>query len=330
MYDFQSKSRIKVKDFKSYPEDFPFRDPTCLVRTTMAMTQEFDKMQTEDANDDSHIAAQDAIAALTRAQAKAIQAASTDPLPDLTMQTPISHIPPTPMITSKARGQKFASMDLDSILQDQPEHELAKAFLKYSLPIVLPFRYKPQNMSNPEGEMVVVGVKVQKLSSQKSALWVRFTSPPSYLGHQIQLYPKSCELNKGSAQGADFSILTAIAHNHPHAHTLRDLGVTETSSSDMTQAMLSLLNQYRAGSPFQAQDVEDVSFQLQPCSEQSPVLLHTIVEQEGTSTDGPEGYTRSSQDPKHRGQTLAHNNPLHKEWRNLSNLKWTDYGKVVY
>jgi hypothetical protein len=82
MYDFQSKSRIKVKDFKSYPEDFPFRDPTCLVRTTMAMTQEFDKMQTEDANDDSHIAAQDAIAALTRAQAKAIQAASTDPLPD--------------------------------------------------------------------------------------------------------------------------------------------------------------------------------------------------------------------------------------------------------
>ena len=70
------------------------------------MTQEFDKMQTEDANDDSHIAAQDAIAALTRAQAKAIQAASTDPLPDLTMQTPISHIPPTQMITSKARGPK--------------------------------------------------------------------------------------------------------------------------------------------------------------------------------------------------------------------------------
>ena len=303
MYDFQSKSRIKVKDFKSYPEDFPFRDPTCLVRTTMAMTQEFEKMQTEDANDDSHIAAEDAIAALTRAQAKAIQAATNDPLPDLTLQTPISHIPPTQMITSKARGPKSTNMDLDSILQDQHEHELAKAFLKYSLPIVLPLRYKPPNMSNPEGEMVVVGVKVQKLSSQKSALWVRFTSPPSYLGHQIQLYPKSCEPKKGSAQGADFSILTAITHNHPHAHTLRDLGVTETSSSDMTQAMLSLLNQYRAGTPFKAQDVEDASFQLQPCSEQSPVLLHAIVEQddsqEGTSTDGPEGYTRSSQDPKH-------------------------------
>ena len=321
MYDFQSKSRIKVKDFKSYPEDFPFRDPTCLVRTTMAMTQEFEKMQTEDANDDSHIAAEDAIATLTRAQAKAIQAATNDPLPDLTLQTPISHIPPTQMITSKARGPKSINMDLDSILQDQHEHELAKAFLKYSLPIVLPLRYKPPNMSNPEGEMVVVGVKVQKLSSQKSALWVRFTSPPSYLGHQIQLYPKSCEPKKGSAQGADFSILTAIAHNHPHAHTLRDLGVTETSSSDMTQAMLSLLTQYRAGTPFKAQDVEDASFQLQSCSEQSPAFLHAIAEQEGISTDGPEGYSRSSQDPKHRGQTLPHNNPLHKEWRKSEQLE---------
>ena len=83
MYDFKSKTRIKVKDFKSYPEDFPFRDPTCLVRSTVAMMQEFDKMQTEDANDDSYIAAQDAVSALTTAQAKAIQAASTDPLPNL-------------------------------------------------------------------------------------------------------------------------------------------------------------------------------------------------------------------------------------------------------
>ena len=120
---------------------------------------------------------------------------------------------------------------------------------------------------------------------------MRFTSPPSYLGHQIQLYPKSCEPKEGSAQEADFSILTAIEHNHPHAHSLRDLGVTETSSSDMTQAMLSLLNQYRARTPFQAQDVEDDRLQLQPCSEQSPVVLHTITEQDGTSSDGPEGYT---------------------------------------
>ena len=29
MYGFKSKTRIKVKDFKAYPEDFPFHDPTC-------------------------------------------------------------------------------------------------------------------------------------------------------------------------------------------------------------------------------------------------------------------------------------------------------------
>ena len=48
----------------------------------MAVTQEFDKIQTEDANEDSHIAAQDAIAALTRALTKVSHVASTDPLPD--------------------------------------------------------------------------------------------------------------------------------------------------------------------------------------------------------------------------------------------------------
>ena len=51
-----------------------------------------------------------------------------------------------------------------------------------------------------------------------------------------------------------------------------------------------------------------------------PVLLHTIAEQDGTSFDGPEGYRRSSQDPKHGGQTLAHNNPLRKEWSKSEQL----------
>ena len=62
-------------------------------------------MQTEDANDDSYIAAQDAVPALTRAQAKAIQAASTDPLPNLTEQTlviPIHQIQSTGGIMSKS------------------------------------------------------------------------------------------------------------------------------------------------------------------------------------------------------------------------------------
>lgn len=320
MYDFNSKTRMKVKDFKSYPEDFPFRDPTCLVRSTPTMTSEFAKMQQEDANDDACIAADEAFSALTRAQSKAIQSATSHPLPDLTSPPmPTIDLLPKPLPLSKSRTPKYSSIHLDTILKDQPEHELAKVFLQHNLPIVLPPHYQPGNMSKPEGEMVVVGVKVQKLSSTKSTLWVRFTSPPSYLGHQIQLYPKSFEPKRGSTAGADFSILSAIAYNHPEANTLRDLGVNESSSSDMTQAMLSLLNQYRAGTPFQAQDVDEHQPHL--CSEQNPALLQVLADENGDSSDGPEGYTRSAQDPKHRGQTLAHNNPLHKEWRKSEQLE---------
>ena len=320
MYDFKSKTRLKVKDFKSYPDQFPFRDPTCLVRTTPDMTSEFVKMQQEDANDDACIAAEEALTALTRAQSKAIQSATTHPLPDLS--SPVIEniaLPANPISMPKTRTPKYSSIQLDTILKDQPEHELAKAFLQHNLPIVLPPHYQPGNMSKPEGEMVVVGVKVQKLSSTKSALWVRFTSPPSYLGHQIQLYPKSFEPKRGSATSADFSVLSAITHTHPEAKTLRDLGVTESSSSDMTQAILSLFNQYRAGTPFQAQDVDD--HDSQSCSEQNPALLQVLADENEDSSDGPEGYTRSAQDPKHRGQTLAHNNPLHKEWRKSEQIE---------
>ena len=48
---------------------------------------------------------------------------------------------------------------------------------------------------------------------------------------QFRLYPKSFEPKRGSTASADFSILSAIAYNHPEANTLRDLGVTESSSS---------------------------------------------------------------------------------------------------
>ena len=73
------------------------------------------------------------------------------------------------------------------------------------------------------------------------------------------------------------------------ANTLRDLGVTESSSSDMTQAMLSLLNQYRAGTPFQAQDVDEHQPQL--CSALLQVLADECDNENGDSSDGPEGYT---------------------------------------
>ena len=76
--------------------------------------------------------------------------------------------------------------------------------------------------------MVVVGYKVQKLSSSKAALWVRFTSPLEYVGKTIQMYPKSLEPKKGPGCGADFSLLRAISASHPQATTLRDLGINSS------------------------------------------------------------------------------------------------------
>ncbi len=49
--------------------------------------------------------------------------------------------------------------------------------------------------------MIVIGTRVQRLSKLKSALWVRFLSPPSYKDKKIQLYPRSLEHHKGPGQG---------------------------------------------------------------------------------------------------------------------------------
>jgi hypothetical protein len=86
--------------------------------------------------------------------------------------------------------------------------------------------------------MIAVGYKTQRLTTKKSALWVRFTSPPEFVGRNIQLYPKSLEPQHGPARGDDFSILNAIPESHPHAVTLRDLGMNEASSSKITALLL--------------------------------------------------------------------------------------------
>jgi hypothetical protein len=86
--------------------------------------------------------------------------------------------------------------------------------------------------------MVAIGYKTERLTTVKSALWVRFTSPPEFVGRNIQMYPKSFEPTKGPARGADFSILKAINISHPHAVTLRDLGIHEFSSSKLTTLLL--------------------------------------------------------------------------------------------
>ena len=130
------------------------------------MTSEFDKMQQEDANDDACIATDKAFSALTRAQSKAFRSASTDPLPDLSSPpTTEIDLPAKPISMPKARAPQYLSIHMDTILKDQPEHELTKVFLQHNLPIMLPAHYQPGNMSKPEGEMVVVEVNHQKFKT---------------------------------------------------------------------------------------------------------------------------------------------------------------------
>ena len=79
----------------------------------------------------------------------------------------------------------MAYISLDATLADQPELDLARAFLHHNFPISLPPYYQPSTFSVPDGDMVVVGEKAIKMSKHKAVLLVRFISPPSYVGHKI-------------------------------------------------------------------------------------------------------------------------------------------------
>jgi hypothetical protein len=198
-------------------------------------------------HNDNVIAEEQAVAALTSAQSKAISAATHFPIdqqpiamaemPTLEMDDVLQpKLPPLPSPQPVLAPQRLipqptgSSNTLDIPFTEMSELDLARALLKHNYPFALPARYAPFDKPAPEGRMVVVGVKAQKTSATKAVLWVRFTAPPSYVGHQIQLYPKSLEPKNGPVKGADFSILSALAPTHPHATTLRHLGINEQTS----------------------------------------------------------------------------------------------------
>ncbi len=143
--------------------------------------------------------------------------------------------------------------------------------------------------------MVVVAVRAQKQSSTKAFVWVKFLSPPSHVGTQIQLYPKSLEPKNGPAQGRDFSLLSALELYHPGAKSWKDLGVTSTTTSKATAGMLAALQAYHGGTRFNAEDVSTTGLET---SELDPIYLQQFSD-EDPSTKAPEGYTRGMQDPKH-------------------------------
>jgi hypothetical protein len=69
-----------VKDWKPYPDEFPLRDPSCLLRPASSTAADIAAMHAEYARDDSLIAEEQAVVALTRAQSKDITAATHSPL----------------------------------------------------------------------------------------------------------------------------------------------------------------------------------------------------------------------------------------------------------
>jgi len=56
MFSIALQRKIEVQDFKSYPLQFPFKDPSCLTRNTPTIMKEMSKMHEEDAHDDNLIA----------------------------------------------------------------------------------------------------------------------------------------------------------------------------------------------------------------------------------------------------------------------------------
>jgi hypothetical protein len=199
---------------------------------------------------------------------------------------------------------------MDLPMSEISELTLTQTFVTYKFPVTLPVNYNPEGMPTPKRDMSVVTVKAQKQTRDKAIVWVEFISPPSHVGKQIQLFPKSLEPKNGPAQGADFSLLTAIKAKFPNATTWRDLGVANSAGSRGTASALATLAVYSGGERFSADTLNHSSLDT---SEQSPAHLHSLAGgEEGESPNAPPGYTRGMQDPKHRGQMLR--SPIKDAW----------------
>jgi len=84
--------------------------------------------------------------------------------------------------------------------------------------------------------------------------------------------------------------------------------VNTISTSTVTAGMLAALQVYNGGTRFSAKEVSNTGSET---SEPNPVLLQEFSD-ESHSPQGPEGYTRGMQDPKHRNQMLR--SPLKPSW----------------
>jgi hypothetical protein len=272
-------------------------------------------MHAEDSADDAIIAEQLGHHAVTRSQAQAMTRAVQTPFISPIVDSTPQPTPPPPAIVFGPEAVPGLPVVAPShskrpcqTLRETPELQLAREFVKFSYPVTLPLSYGPPDLPTPKGKMVVVAVRAQKQSSTKAFVWVKILSPPSHVGTQIQLYPKSLEPKNGPAQGRDFSLLSALELSHPGAKTWKDLGVTSSTTSKATAGMLAALQAYHGGTRFSAEDVSTTGLET---SELDPIYLQQFSD-EDPSPKAPEGYTRGMQDPKHRAQMLR--SPLKPSW----------------
>jgi hypothetical protein len=277
MFDLASKTELSVKDFKSYPDEFPFRDASCLTRSPDTLRKDLANMHAEDEADDQLIADELQSHVITRSQSQAVERAKQNTLvPSVTPQTAASKRPSKKgakaVLVCKPLSAAYDYLDIP--ISEMQELSLAHAFVIHNLQVTLPAHYNPAGMPTPKGEMVVVAVKAQKQTRDKATVWVEFLSPPSHVGKQIQLYPKSLEPKNGPAQGADFSLLTAIKAKFPNAITWRGLGVENSAGSRATASALAALAAYSGGERFSADTLNHSSLDT---SEQSPAHLHSLA-----------------------------------------------------
>jgi hypothetical protein len=272
-------------------------------------------MHAEDSADDAIIAEQLGHHAVTRSQAQAMTRAVQTPFISPIVDSTPQPTPPPPAIVFGPEAVPGLPVVAPShskrqcqTLRETPELQLAREFVKFSYPVTLPISYGPPDLPTPKGKMVVVAVRAQKQSSTKAFVWVKNLSPPSHVGTQIQLYPKSLEPKNGPAQGRDFSLLSALELSHPGAKSWKDLGVTSSTTSKATAGMLAALQAYHGGTRFSAEDVSTTGSET---SELDPIHLQQFSD-EDPSPKAPEGYTRGMQDPKHRAQMLR--SPLKPSW----------------
>ena len=262
-------------------------------------------MHTEDDADDQLIAEDLQMQVVTRAQKQAAERARDNALIPADGKGEQQTAPSKRQQPTKEKKVNSPSI----LLSEMHELDLARDFVRYKYPVTLPKHYTPPDLPSPKGDMVVVAMKAQRETKDKAVVWVEFLSPPSHVGRQIQLYPRSLERKRGLAQGADFSLLTAIRTQHPSANTWADLGVHVPSASSGTAAALAALAAYTGGTRFTA-DAQPAS--AVETSEQSPLSLHSLAADEADDPHAPPGYTRGMQDPKHRGHMLR--SPMKAAW----------------